>query len=233
MRLFIIRHADPDYPNNTITPAGHIEARALAERMAKLGLDRIYTSPLGRAMDTARYTTEALGMNAEIQPWTAELGWSLEDPATGSSMVWDIHGHLVHQSPTVWTISNGLEHPPFDNPKFREGFAHIQENSDAFLAALGYVREGGVYRIVKGNREKIAIFCHGGFGLTWLSQLLRVPLPVMWTGFFLPTSSVTTILFDERHAEFATPRCLGMGDISHLYAAGLPMQPAGIKKNVD
>lgn len=30
MRLYIIRHADPDYPNNTITPEGHLEAQALA-----------------------------------------------------------------------------------------------------------------------------------------------------------------------------------------------------------
>ncbi len=29
MRLYIIRHADPDYPNNTITPEGHLEAQAL------------------------------------------------------------------------------------------------------------------------------------------------------------------------------------------------------------
>lgn len=233
MRLFIIRHADPDYPNNTITAAGHLEAQALAVRMAKLGLDRLYTSPLGRAMDTARYTADALGLTAEVQPWTAELGWAIEQADTGTTMAWDVHGHLVHQSPAVWTVSNALEHPPFDNPKFREGFIHIQQNSDAFLAELGYVRDGGVYRIVRGHREKIAVFCHGGFGLTWLAHLLRVPLTVMWAGFFLPPSSVTTILFDERNTEFATPRCLGMGDISHLYAAGLPMQPAGIKKNVD
>lgn len=46
MRLYIVRHAEPDYPNNTITPSGHLEARALARRFAHQGLDRIYISPI-------------------------------------------------------------------------------------------------------------------------------------------------------------------------------------------
>lgn len=40
MRLYIIRHADPDYPNNTITPEGHLEAQALAKRLSSHGLDQ-------------------------------------------------------------------------------------------------------------------------------------------------------------------------------------------------
>lgn len=35
MRLYIIRHADPDYPNNTITPAGHLEAKARGDAHGK------------------------------------------------------------------------------------------------------------------------------------------------------------------------------------------------------
>ncbi|MCA1595762.1 MAG: histidine phosphatase family protein, partial [Chloroflexi bacterium] len=61
MRLYIIRHADPDYPNNTITEDGHKEARALADRLAAEKLDRIYCSPMGRAIDTARYTADRCG----------------------------------------------------------------------------------------------------------------------------------------------------------------------------
>ena len=64
-------------------------------------------------------------------------------------------------------------------------------------------------------------------------HLLEIPLPLMWAGFHLPPSSVTTVLFDERSEQWAVPRCTGVGDVSHLYAAGLPVQPAGIKANVD
>ncbi len=61
MRLYIIRHADPDYANNTITPDGALEADALSKRLAKVGFDWIYSSPLGRAIDTMNYTAERIG----------------------------------------------------------------------------------------------------------------------------------------------------------------------------
>ena len=55
MRIYIIRHADPDYENDTITPRGHLEAKALAERMLQENIDSI-CSPLQRARHTMNYT---------------------------------------------------------------------------------------------------------------------------------------------------------------------------------
>ena len=49
MRLYIIRHADPDYENDTITPAGHLEAQALSVRLKGEGINKIFCSPAGRA----------------------------------------------------------------------------------------------------------------------------------------------------------------------------------------
>ena len=81
---------------------------------------------------------------------------------------------------------------------------------------------------VAPNSERIAVFCHGGFGLAWLAHLLEIPLALMWSGFWLPPSSVTTIFLEQRTETWAVPRCVGLGDVSHLYAAGLPIQPRGI-----
>jgi probable phosphoglycerate mutase len=122
---------------------------------------------------------------------------------------------------------------PFEDPVFERVFADLRRNSDEFLAARGYRRNGGVYEITAGNRERIAVFCHAGFGLTWLAHLLDLPVPLVWSGFFLAPSSVTTVLFEERSSSFAAPRCLSVGDTSHLHAAGLPTQPAGIVANFD
>ncbi|MCZ7545048.1 MAG: hypothetical protein M5R40_16680 [Anaerolineae bacterium] len=76
------------------------------------------------------------------------------------------------------------------------------------------------------------MFCHQGFGLTWLAHLLDLPPPAVWTGFWLAPSSVTTVLFETRSADWATPRCLSVGDVSHLYAARLPVQPRGLRGNL-
>ncbi len=50
MRLYLIRHADPDYENDKLTPAGELEAAALARRLAAYHLDAIYSSPMPRAL---------------------------------------------------------------------------------------------------------------------------------------------------------------------------------------
>jgi len=44
---------------------------------------------------------------------------------------------------------------------------------------------------------------------------------------------VTTIVWDERTPGTATPRCLGVGALPHLYRAGLPPSASGIVANVD
>ncbi|MEX2607210.1 MAG: histidine phosphatase family protein [Kiritimatiellia bacterium] len=237
MRLYIIRHADPDYANDTITPRGHAEAHALADRLSDVTLDHIYCSPMGRARATAGYTAEQKNMTPVVLDWTAELGhWQIDQPHDqgGNVCAWDVHGHRVRTREPLPTGRDWHTMAPFDNSMFREEFDQLAQHSDELLTRHGYVREGGVYRVERSNRHALAVFCHGGFGLTWLAHLLAIPLPLMWSGFFLSPSSVTTILFDEREPGVAVPRCLGLSDLSHLYAAGLLEQdqpPIGIKAN--
>lgn len=234
MRLYIIRHADPDFPNNTITPDGHLEAKALAKRLASQGLDRIYVSPLGRALDTVRYTSDILGLEANIEEWTQELDIKMEQSPWGSTSHWNIPGEAIRSVTPLPTHSTWHEFPYIQNTPTPQVFEQLKKNSDEFIKRLGFERVGGKYRILKpGNREKVAVFCHGGFGLTWLAHLLEIPVTLMWTGFWLPPTSVTTILFEERSAEWAVPRCIGLADIHHLYESGLPVRPHGIIANFE
>ncbi len=236
MRLYIIRHADPDYANDTITAQGHREAQALADRMTAVPLHYLYTSPRGRAQATAQYTAAARNMTVTTLDWTAELDWMIEQPpGSGTAFtLWDIHGHYVRSFNPPPQQQNWSRYPYFDDPKFHAEFEALKTESDRLLARHGYVRSGGVYRIENRNEDAIAVFCHGGFGLTWLAHLLEVPLPFMYASFFLPPTSVTTILFDERCSEVATPRCIGLGDVAHLHRHRLidiHTSPSGIKAN--
>jgi probable phosphoglycerate mutase len=61
MKILIIRHAEPDYENNTITEKGWREAHMLAERLAKLPISDVYVSPMGRAQHTAQPYLELTG----------------------------------------------------------------------------------------------------------------------------------------------------------------------------
>jgi probable phosphoglycerate mutase len=231
MRLYIVRHADPDYEHNTITEIGRREAQALARRFASTGLDFVYSSPFARALETMQYTADALKLTPEVAEWTAELTeWKIAQE-WGAIFAFDLAGETIRgceplPSHDTWHLT-----APLDDPLFRAEFAALKQHSDTFLAQHGYRREGGRYRCLRPNRKRIAVFCHNGFGLTWLAHLLEIPVSLIWSGFWLAPSSVTTVLFDERSSEWAVPRCLGVGDVSHLYAEGLPVQPRGLLSN--
>jgi broad specificity phosphatase PhoE len=226
MRLYIIRHADPDYMNDTLTLEGHREARALAEYLQTLGIDEIYSSPMGRARHTAQYAANLLGLEVHTEAWTRELQgrWFNEflDPAfyqlKGNRRGWD----AIPPNPAAWKPTN---------PVFAEDIRLIHEGSDDFLSRQGFVRQGPLYRVTIENRKKIAVIAHMGFGLAWLSHMLEIPFPLLWLGFFFPPSSITTVLFDEREPGIAVPRCIGLGDVSHLSIAGLDPKPRGILAN--
>jgi len=78
--------ADPEYHGDTLTPAGHAEAAALGARLARGlegGVDLLFTSPLGRARDTAAAIAVAAAsppdgvpprtLTPTVEPWTREL----------------------------------------------------------------------------------------------------------------------------------------------------------------
>jgi broad specificity phosphatase PhoE len=247
MRILIIRHADPEYINDSLTRHGRREAAALARYLASDEIDvrptRLYTSPRGRARATARYAEKLLGLKAEIEPWTTELtawprlsGGSADamagaKPGEGGLALWDTAG----EEPSVRQVSRQVS---CDNEfslvpalvSVRDSFAELQAYSDMFLARHGYAWDGGmpaerpgVYRTVLPNDECIAVFCHGGFGLAWIAVLLGLPLMTVFTSFYLAPSSVTTILMDVRSSDFACPRALCVGGTPHLEKEGVQL----------
>ncbi|MFZ6028457.1 MAG: histidine phosphatase family protein [Chloroflexota bacterium] len=229
MRLYIIRHGDPDYANDCLTETGQVEAAALGEYMATIGLDRLYCSPLGRARQTAAPIAAETGLEARVLEWTRELPYLpvVEDRLS----YWDIHGHLIRHpeyltDPRQWNVIAPFAAVPLDKM-----FHSVVEKSDEFLASLGYERQNGVYAVHQSNTWKVAVVCHGAFGLLWLAHLLAIPLPLMWAGFYLHPTSITTVLFDERTPGVATPRCIGLGETPHLHQKRIPLSRMGIHGN--
>ena len=55
MRIIFVRHGEPDYVHDCLTEKGKIQAAAAAERLRDEGIAEIYSSPLGRARETADY----------------------------------------------------------------------------------------------------------------------------------------------------------------------------------
>lgn len=62
MRIIFVRHGEPDYANDCLTPEGHKQAAAAAERLSVEGVREIYAAPSGRAQQTAACTARRLGL---------------------------------------------------------------------------------------------------------------------------------------------------------------------------
>ncbi len=222
MELYIIRHADPDYENDTITPFGEKEALQLASRMKVLNLDEIFTSPMGRARKTASYTCKALGKSYTVEPWAHEVDLHITLPES-ERLAWisELGAHIMRSSKNIALGDQWHESDDFAGFSGQDVASYVATESDQFLARLGYKREQDFYRVTAENKHRVALFCHGGLGITWLAHLLGIPYLAAWSSFNMHTTGVTKVVLDGRKGEAVAPVCCYYSDVSHLYAAGL------------
>ena len=225
MRLLIIRHGDPDYEKDSLTEKGWREAKYLSERLEKENITHFYVSPLGRAKDTASFTLEKYGAQAEEMEWLREFDNKLiwrPDRKDRRIIPWD----WLPQDWTVrdefYDVNNWQNDEIMKEGGIGQDYKWVTENFDKILAKHGYVREGRLYHAVRSNRDTLAFFCHFGLGCVLVSYLLGVSPVTLWHGCCAAPSSVTVFNTEERREGKALFRMSSFGDISHLYAHGEP-----------
>lgn len=227
MLLYIIRHGDPIYVTDTLTERGKLQAEAVGKRMYDAKIDRIFSSPMGRAMETAEPACRLLGLEKHIEDWTHEIGDERLTPFP------DGRRKSISVVQNTYYRENGNIDLPYERSfectginqtQMKEAVQYIEENGKDFLERLGYREENGVYRILRKNEEKVALFCHAAFTRAWLSVLLHVPLHIMWASFEYTHTGVTVLEFANNENGITAPRCLCYSDISHLYAENLDLR---------
>ena len=224
MRLLLIRHGDPDYIHDDLTPVGKREAELLSARMAREKIDEIFVSPMGRAKATAAPSLFRLGRQARECDWLAEFSIPVARPdAEGLSPVpWDWLPQDWLQDPRFLDREHWAENPVFTAVGLGESYQKIVAAFDALLAGHGYVRDGLLYRAERPNSETLAFFCHFGISCLLMSHLMNVSPMVLWQGLVMAPSSVTTIYTEERRPGRAVFRTACVGDTSHLYVENVP-----------
>lgn len=230
MILYYIRHGDPIYSPNSLTPLGHRQAEAVAKRLALYGLDKIYSSPSNRAVLTAKPTCELLKLEPELVDFAdeehvwRELTINRED---GNGKTWLFQNRRIVElfnSKEIRDLGDRwFDHPAFAEYEYEKGIARVYNEMDAFLEKLGYehIRYTGKYRVTKTNDQRVALFAHQGFGLAFLSCLLDIPYPMFTTHFDMCHTGVTVIEFRDNNG-YCVPKVLTLSQDSHLYREGLP-----------
>lgn len=221
MRIFIIRHAEPDYSVDGLTEKGKREAELLAKRLVNEKIDQIYSSPFGRARMTCEATANKRGQSFTICPWLREFNFPLIMPDGESErLLWDRMPAFWTKYPEFFLPDEWMNVPFIKNTELPDRYNDVCNGIDEILKNNGYERNGKYYNAVSPNVKTIALFCHFGTESMILSHLLNIPpMPLLHNTVALP-SSLTIIHTEEREKGIASLRLSAFGDTSHLYAGG-------------
>lgn len=221
MKLVIVRHGDPDYEHDTLTETGHAEARLTAERLKHHRFAACYVSPLGRAQDTAKYTLDALGTEAETLPWLREFHAPILHPDTGDLRVpWDWLPAVWTQEPAYYDKDRWADTDVMRAHHVGEEAQRVYAGLDALTAKHGYVRAGNAYRVERPNNDAVLLFCHFGVECVILAHLIGASPMVLWHGLCAAPTAITVVSTEERRKGIASFRINAFGDTGHLYAGG-------------
>lgn len=225
MLFFYIRHGEPIYTPDSLTPLGEKQAQAVAKRLSVYGVDKVFSSTSNRAIMTAQPTCDLMGKEMTLLDFANEKhAWDELTLIRDGKKRWlfqDEDSRNLFSDPDV--ISLGYEW--YTHPKLREyqkGFERVYNETSALFSSLGYehIKNTGRYKVLKPNNDRVCLFAHQGFGIAFLSALLDIPYPIVANHFDMCHSGITAIEFKEKGG-YAIPKLLTLSSESHLYKEGL------------
>ena len=221
MLLYLIRHGEPDSTTDRLTERGWAQARLVAARLAKSGIDEIRTSPMGRARETAQPTAELLGLPVSVEEWAYELG--------ADCMTEFPDGQLKTVSAVAPEYFQREEFRRMDSAEAIERIPCIAGSAlpgrcrmiasgfDSMLGSLGYRRNPrGTYDGVAPSERKIALFCHAGMMRVMLAHAFNLPFQLLTAALMGNFTGVTILYFHD--GKETAPALLCYGDTGHLFA---------------
>ncbi len=235
MKLFIIRHGDPDYANDTLTERGWREAELLRDRMLRENITKVYLSPLGRAQDTAKPFLYKTGLTAETLDWLMEYPRAAFEPRSKYGLgedraccPWDLNPAVFEANrEQLSDLTRWSESEIYTKYGCAEYGRMVENSLDGLLTQNGMTPDGFIYRLTEGftdeqvQKSNIAIFCHMGLGSYLTAHLAHVAPPLYWQTFRVMPTSVTTVTFHKTGDRTYISKIFTVGDVTHLAPIGL------------
>ena len=222
MRIVFVRHGEPDYANDCLTAAGRQQAKAAAIRLQEEGIDEIWSSPLGRAAETAEAASAVLGLPVRTLDFMAEVSWGSTDDTQlfAGGHPWAIVHEMARQGLEL-NRADWRESPYFRSNKVTACVDGIEQGIDAWLAGFGYLREGACYRLAaeEERHRTVALFSHGGSSCVAMGHILNLPFPYACAVLQLDFAGLTVVRLEGRAGEGALPRLELANDAKHIRKA--------------
>lgn len=227
MLFFYVRHGDPIYAPDSLTPLGKRQAEAIGKRLAMYGVDKVFASTSTRAIMTAQPACELMGCDMTLLDFCNEShAWRELTIVNDNRRTWLFHDNRTKRLFTEESVCKlGFEwynHPEFEGYNYKAGMERIYNETDKLFRELGYEhdRYTGRYNIVAPEYERVALFAHQGFGLAFMSCLLDIPYPQFTNRFDMCHTGMTVVEFKDIGG-YAIPKVLTLSSDAHLYKEGL------------
>ena len=214
MRIIFVRHGEPDYGRDCLTETGKKQAEAAAKRLAGEGISEIYSSPMGRAYQTAEATAKLIGLPITVLDYMHEITWGGPGvPMEGHP--WTLSDLMISEEDFDFYHDDWREHPYFKENSATKEMDRVSAEFDRFIKTQGYEHVGTRFKCETDEQKTIAVFSHGGSGACVLSSLLALPFPYVNTVLPYEFTSVTVLGFPVRKGEFVHPRIELFNDVAH------------------
>jgi probable phosphoglycerate mutase len=182
--LLLIRHGENDWvgtdrlagrtPNVHLNERGREQSLRLAQDVADLPVQAIYSSPLERCMETAQPVADALSLAVEVEEGVMEADFGDWQGESLKELAKLPEWKLVQYHPTGFRFPNG------------EHLRHMQARAVDALEAL----------VVKHPDQLIAVFSHSDVIRVCMAHYLGVPLD-LFQRIMIGTASVSGLTFRD------------------------------------
>lgn len=218
MKIYFIRHGHPNYEKDCLTELGHLQAEAAAKRLKDSGIEKIYASTYGRAVETAEHTAQELGLEIEKIDFMRELHWrsKTEDQIPFGGHPWFIADDMMAKGEDIFNL-NWAESERFSSSIIGEHVQRVGDGIDQWLEAFGYEREGNFYRVSGENTDQtVAVFSHAGSSSAALAHLFGLAFPWVLSAVRLEFTSVTVVELSNEKGTLTFPTLTLLNDAKHL-----------------
>jgi len=216
LKIIFVRHGHPNYEKNCLTELGHKHAAAAAERLKNDGIEEIYSSPYGRAVETAEHTARALGLEVRILDFMHEIVWGEPGgkPYEG--------GHPWSTADEMAKRGDDLLDPNWQENSLFKGNQLIKHNEwlsaelDKWLETMGYTREGNAYRVRGNTKRTVALFSHGGSSVSAIAHLMNLPYPFAIYTINPDYTAIIEVDFSDEEGTLTVPKFGLVHDAKHI-----------------
>ncbi len=205
MEILLIRHgeaahntpenwnAELDCPDPELIEEGREQAEQLGRRLLQLPIQRIYSSDLRRAVETAQILAEYVRVPLEVRPELREINMGRLFLSTWEEIERDLPGYAArwHRHDT------DLPYPGGEN------------GADVIRRCMPLIE-----KIVQGDMERVAIVTHGGIIRSLLCAFLGIgPEKRFLFGAPLANCGLTVVRWNAKRASFLVH---SVNDAAHL-----------------